>query len=157
MPTVWFEIFCNIYLDWIGGAVNILQNNILIYWYCCHAKVKNTTHKGYGILWISLPLFLQNAFLHPSMYYLWGHILDVDGDCVDRISKCISTEFQCYANWISMKCKIRCMQFQCISNWILQAWHAYHIIVNFFSPQYSYWSYSNQMLSKLQGWYLLLF
>ena len=61
------------------------------------------------------------------------------GDCVDRIFKWISTEFQCYANWISMKCKIRCMQFQCISNWILQAWHAYHIIVNFFSPQYSYW------------------
>ena len=36
-------------------------------------------------------------------------------DGVDRIFKWISTEFQCYANWISMICKISCMKLQCLS------------------------------------------
>ena len=121
------RIFCNIYFDWID---DILKYSLK--W--CFDFLLLLPRKSWKLNPRRLCYFADISYLIPLKCIFASTCITFE-NCVVRIFEWISTEFQCYANWISMRCKMRCMKFQYIRMWLLQAQHATYFIVDLLSSE----------------------
>ena len=116
------RIFHNIYFDWID---DIFKYSLK---WCFHFLIL-LPRKSWKLNPQRLCYFADISYLIPLKCIFASTCITFE-NCVVRIFKWISTEFQCYANWISMICKMRCTKFLYIRIWFSEAWHATNLNVD---------------------------